>query len=210
MDPNHPKVATYRETSRYLTEVTDEEWLVIMPHLPSAIARVDRALGPATGIAPHRIVATVIAAPAQFLEDPDQRQLLACSLRRIARQQLVDLCCPSSEFRSRLDLTLVFEGRLARPQNLADCIPGYPQVPGNLLDRQPLRKCSSRIRPIVSTVSIPPPLALTESRRIRPTCRGSILDANPPAQGVKIARRITAEMCGWPLGLLPADRPSSL
>jgi len=25
-----------RETSRYQTDVTDEEWLVIMPHLPSA------------------------------------------------------------------------------------------------------------------------------------------------------------------------------
>src|SRR4029077_3691531 len=96
--------------------------------------------GPAPGIEPHRIVATVIAAPAQFLEDPDQRQLLACSLRRIARQQLVDLCCPSSELRSRLDLTLVFEGRLARPQNLADRIPGYPRVPGNLLDRLAFEK----------------------------------------------------------------------
>src|SRR6187200_2205395 len=77
---------------------------------------------------------------AQFLEDPDQRQLLACSLRRITRQQLVDLCCPSSELRSRLDLTLVFEGSLARPQHLAHRIPGHPQVPGDLLDRLALEK----------------------------------------------------------------------
>ena len=49
-----------------------------------------------------------------------------------------------------------------------------------------------RIRPIVSTVSIPPPPALNQSRqRISPNGRGSILDADPPAQGVKIARRIT-------------------
>src|SRR6266852_2633108 len=56
----------------------------------------------------------------------------------------------------------------------------------------PLMKCSRRIRPIVSTVSIPPPPAWNQSeQRIRPTCRGSILDADPPAQGVKIARRMT-------------------
>src|SRR5262245_25150773 len=53
-------------------------------------------------------------------------------------------------------------------------------------------KCSRRIRPIVSTVSIPP-TARFESQRAahRPTFRGSILDADPPAQGVKIARRNT-------------------
>src|SRR5215204_2452670 len=56
----------------------------------------------------------------------------------------------------------------------------------------PLRKCSRRIRPIVSTVSIPPPPALIQSRqRISPIRWGSILDADPPAQRVKIARRIT-------------------
>src|SRR5271169_4962404 len=56
----------------------------------------------------------------------------------------------------------------------------------------PLIKCSRRIRPIVSTVSIPSPLAWNQSeQRIRPTFRGSILDADPPAQGVKIARRMT-------------------
>src|ERR1700752_1294702 len=56
----------------------------------------------------------------------------------------------------------------------------------------PLRKCSRRTRPIVSTVSIPPPPASNPSEQgIRPKGRGSILDADPPAQGVKIARRIT-------------------
>src|SRR3954463_574629 len=57
----------------------------------------------------------------------------------------------------------------------------------------PLRKCSRRIRPIVSTVSIPPPPASNQSeQRIRPNGRGSILDADNPAQGVKIARRNTS------------------
>jgi putative transposase len=35
VDPNHRK-QHIRETSRYQTDVKDEEWLVIMPHLPSA------------------------------------------------------------------------------------------------------------------------------------------------------------------------------
>src|SRR5439155_25162455 len=56
----------------------------------------------------------------------------------------------------------------------------------------PLRKCSRRIRPIVSTVSIPLTARSNQSEhRNRPTFRGSILDADPPTQGVKIARRIT-------------------
>src|SRR5712675_2428089 len=59
----------------------------------------------------------------------------------------------------------------------------------------PLRKCSRRIRPIVSTVSIPSPPASNQSeQRIRPNGRGSILDADNPAQGVKIARRNTSTL----------------
>src|SRR5713101_3796753 len=59
----------------------------------------------------------------------------------------------------------------------------------------PLTKCSRRIRPIVSTVSIPPPPASNQSeQRIRPNWRGSILDADNPLQGVKIARRITVPL----------------
>ena len=56
----------------------------------------------------------------------------------------------------------------------------------------PLMKCSRRIRPIVSTVSIPHhPLGIKAGSATGQLVRGSILDADPPAQGVKIARRIT-------------------
>src|ERR1700685_1129399 len=66
----------------------------------------------------------------------------------------------------------------------------------------PLMKCSRRIRPIVSTVSIPPTPRLDQSeQRIRPTFRGSILDADPRAQGVKIACRITAGRQHHPIGV---------
>src|SRR5215207_6204168 len=62
--------------------------------------RLASLLGPAPGVAPHSIVAAVIPAAAQLLEDPDQCQLLARALRRIARQQLVELRGPSAELRS--------------------------------------------------------------------------------------------------------------
>ena len=97
--------------------------------------RLSALLGPSPGVTTHGIVAAVITPPAQFLEDPDQRQLLAGSLRRIARQQLVEFCCPSAQLRSRLDLTLILERRLTRSQDPADRVPGHLQVPGDLLDR---------------------------------------------------------------------------
>src|SRR2546423_10383894 len=56
----------------------------------------------------------------------------------------------------------------------------------------PLRKCSRRIRPIVSTVSISPRCRFESKRAAQQAIlQGVILDADPPTQGVKIARRIT-------------------
>jgi hypothetical protein len=70
-------------------------------------------LGPAPDVAAHRIVATLIAAPAQFLEDPDQRQLLAGRLGRIIRQQPVELVRPAPQLGPGLDFTFVFKACLA-------------------------------------------------------------------------------------------------
>ena len=92
-------------------------------------------LGPSPGVAAQRIVATVIAAPAELLEDPDQRQLLASRLGCIAFQQFVEFSRPSSQLRSRLDRPLVLERRLSRPQYPPNRIPGHPEVPRDLLDR---------------------------------------------------------------------------
>ena len=71
--------------------------------------RLSALLAPPSGVTPHGIVAAVIAAPAQFFEDPDQCQLLASGFGRIRRQQSVELCCPSSQLRARLHNTLVLE-----------------------------------------------------------------------------------------------------
>src|ERR1700724_937899 len=58
----------------------------------------------------------------------------------------------------------------------------------------PLRKCSRRIRPSSPPSAFSLAVASNQSeQRNRPAFRGSILDADPPTQGVKIARRIT----GW-------------
>src|SRR6516225_2214138 len=92
-------------------------------------------LGPASGITAHRIVAAVIAAPAQLLEDPDYRQLLARGSNRIGRQQLLEVGGPSPQLWPRLHLALVLERRLPRSQHLADRVPGHLEIPGNLLDR---------------------------------------------------------------------------
>ena len=57
---------------------------------------------PAGRIPPHRVVAAVVAEPAQLLEDPDQRQPLPARPRRIHRQQPVELLPPRPDLRLRL------------------------------------------------------------------------------------------------------------
>jgi hypothetical protein len=62
------------------------DWTMTFPG--GAVARAYSRVTPdaARSITPHGIVAAVVAAPAQVLDDPDQCQLLAGSLGRIARQ----------------------------------------------------------------------------------------------------------------------------
>src|SRR5258708_31964719 len=71
--------------------------------------RLSAILAPPPGVTAHSVVTTVITAPAQLFKDPDQRQLLTSGLGRIRRQQPVEICCPSSQLRTRLDHTLVLE-----------------------------------------------------------------------------------------------------
>ena len=55
---------------------------------------------PPSGVALHGIVAARVAAPVQFLKDPDQRQLLAGRLGHVPGQQLVEIRRPPAQ-RSR-------------------------------------------------------------------------------------------------------------
>ena len=54
---------------------------------------------------------------------------------RLPVQQLIEIRRPTAQLGSRLDVPIVFEGRLPRPQHLADRVSGHIEVPGNLLDR---------------------------------------------------------------------------
>src|SRR5438477_9465438 len=123
-----------------------------------------------------------------------QRQLLAEGLGRIAFQQVIELGRPPPQLRPRLNVTLVLERCLPRPQYLADRVPGHLQIPGNLPDRLALDKVLAPNPAKSSPLSAFPPTTCSNQskQRIRPDCRGSILDADTPHQGVKIARRITA------------------
>jgi hypothetical protein len=69
--------------------------------------RLSALLAPSPGVTPHGIVAAVVAAPAQLLEDADQRQLLAEGLGRIAFQQVIEFRRPPPQLRPRLHVPLV-------------------------------------------------------------------------------------------------------
>ena len=70
------------------------------------------------GIPPHRVVAALLARPAQRLEHPDPRQTLAAGPRLVDCKQRVQLVAPGAQPRHRLLLALVAELRRLRPENL--------------------------------------------------------------------------------------------
>src|SRR4051794_12851996 len=170
----------------------------------SGCGRLPAFLAPAPGVTPHRIVTAVVPAAAQLLEDPDQRQLFTSRFSRVRRQQPVKLYCPSSQLWPRLHLPLVLERGLSRPQNLPNRVPRHLQVTGDLLDRLALDEVLAPDPGNSLHDQHPPPPALLRSRqRNRPTYRGSILDADPPALGVNIAGRMTSGLVAFllvPLG----------
>src|SRR5262249_7224940 len=110
--------------------------------------------------------------------------------------QCLDLHRPSTQLRSRLDIPLVLECGGARPQYFADRIAGHLQVPCNLPDGLALDEMLAPNSADRLHCQHSPSLSAPNrsKQRIRPIFRGSILDADRPAQGVKIARRITLNM----------------
>ncbi len=121
--------SSWLQSNWYASPWREEQWHVGRRRPSPAL------ICPSPGIATDSIVAAVITTLAQFLEHADQCELLAGRLGRVARQQRFEHLCPSSELRSGLDLTFVFEGCLARPQHFADRVPRDPEVPRDLLDR---------------------------------------------------------------------------
>jgi hypothetical protein len=90
---------------------------------------------PAGRVPPHRVVAALVAEPAQLLEDPDQRQPLPARPRRIHRQQPVELLSPRPDLRLRLHLPLVDELRRPAAHHPPHGLPRNLQLPADLLDR---------------------------------------------------------------------------
>lgn len=80
-------------------------------------------LAPAPGVAPHRVVAAVVAEATQLLEQTNQRQAFACRLPFVHRQQLIEPSAPRADLGQRLRLALVTELRRPRPDDLANDLP---------------------------------------------------------------------------------------
>ena len=139
--------------------------------------RLPALLAPSPGVTPHGVVTTVIAAPAQLFEDPDQRQLLASGLGRVPCQQSVEFCCPPPQLWPRLYQPLVLERGLSRPQHLPDREKMLAPYPGNRLHNQHPQ----------------PPASLQSRQRNSPIYRGSIFGRRSPPQGVNFACRMTAD-----------------
>ena len=100
------------------------------------IRRRGRPLAPPRpGIPPDRVVAALVAKPAQRLEQPDQRQPLAAGLGLVGLKQLVQPLPPCAKARHRLLLALVLEVRRLRPDHLTHGLARYPQLAADRLDR---------------------------------------------------------------------------
>src|SRR5215475_9147578 len=97
-------------------------------------------LGPAPGVAAHRIVATLIPASAKFLEQPDQCQTFTERLCLVLRQKLIEAVSPAANLRQRLIFPLV--AKLSRPgtDHLPYDLAGYAQLPADRFDGLALLK----------------------------------------------------------------------
>ena len=90
---------------------------------------------PLPRVPPNRVIATGVPEPAQFLEDPDQRQPLAHRLRLVTQKHPVKIGAPRPQLRPRLHRPHVLKGGCSRTQNLAHRIARYLQLAHDLLDR---------------------------------------------------------------------------
>ena len=95
---------------------------------------------PRLGVAPHRVVAALVALSHKVLVDPQQRQAIPARRPLVGLQTALELLHPRPQLRHRLDRALVrVRGRIA-PNHLAYRVPGNPQITGELLDRNALHQ----------------------------------------------------------------------
>ena len=97
--------------------------------------RFPRRLRPTGRIAAHRVIAAAIAAVAQLLVDPDQRQPFPLRPPGILGQHRVQLRPPGIDLRPGLCRAVIGELGRARSDDLAHRVARQPQLAANLLDR---------------------------------------------------------------------------
>ncbi len=150
---------------------------------------------PLLGVAPNRVVTALIAQPAQLLEDPDQRQPLACRLRLVIQQHPIKIDVPRPQLRPRLHHPDVLERGRSRTQNLAHRVPRHLQLAHDLLDRLASDKVLAPDPPDrLHNQHPPPPARIPKRISLHITAqRGSKLDADHPSTGVNLPRRNTLD-----------------
>jgi hypothetical protein len=148
---------------------------------------------PRLRVAADRVVAALMAKPAQLLEYPDQGQAFTRLLVLVRQQQSVKLIAPWANPRQRLLAALIAKlGRL-RPDHLAHDLPRHPKLAANRLDRLLLRQmCAPDLRyRFHHQHPEPGPMSPMEAI-VDPPFPGSRSDADHPQNGVLIPCPFTA------------------
>ena len=150
---------------------------------------------PPACIAPHRIIAALVAKATQLLEYPDQRQPLAAGLRLVRRQNPIKRLLPRTKPRQWLLLTLVAKLRRLRTQNLPNNLPRNIQLTADRLDRS----CPEQNTPAGSSRPSPQPASRSRPPCIHGSQREPHLRGVPFGRryGVPFARRLTADTAEW-------------
>ena len=158
-DERHAAVAEPQMRHLHRDRRPGDQHHLLAPVELAGFARVEdqrherrRRAGPQTPfprrrVAPHRVVAALVAETAQILEHPKQRHALARAPSGVDPQHLVQRLDPRPELRLRLNFTAVLERCLVRAQHLAHCLPRELQFQADLLDRLALNKmCTTDLR----------------------------------------------------------------
>src|SRR5580693_602954 len=154
------------------------------------LAGVLPAPGPC--VTAHGVVATLVAQRPQFFEQPDQGQTLSRRGLGIRRQHPIEIGLPPSQPGPRLDLPLVRKRCLPERRILRTVLREIFRSRAISLIDLPLTRCSRRIRPIVSTTSIPRHPLETKRAAQQSRIQGVNFGRRSPGSGVKFARRNTS------------------
>ena len=95
---------------------------------------------PYSSVAANRVIAALVAEPAQLFEHPNQRQPLACRLLLVGQQQPIEPVLPRTNPRPRLLPPLIAKRRRFRTDHLAHDFARQAKLATDRLDRLLLKK----------------------------------------------------------------------